>query len=179
MKGSHMTRLVLSLITVLTLMLGVTSSVALAGGATIETSPASFTMTSSQCGNLPPGTTINGTGTQTSITLVRTDASGVTTIFNVTHTKGTATDNLGNTYVFNYSNSFKVSNTVASPGTFSGSMTDSFSLAGSGPANLHNGFEAGITSSDGFATASWDVKSSHGDPISFATGSVVAHCDPL
>jgi hypothetical protein len=151
------------------------------GGAVIDTSTVSFTITSGGCSNLPAGTTITGSGTQRSITTVRTDASGVTTIENSTHAYGTATDNSGNTYVFNYSNSFRVSNTTAAPGTFSGSMTDTFSLAGNGPAQLHNGFVAGITSSDGFATASWDVKSSRGDPISFATGSIEAahHCDPI
>jgi len=107
--------------------------------------------------------------------------SGMTTIENSTRANGTATDNLGNTYVFNYSNSFRVSNTTAHPGTFSGMMTDAFSLAGNGPAQLHNGFDAGITSSDGFVSASWAVKSSRGDPISFSIGPIEAahHCDPI
>jgi len=150
-----------------------------AAGATVDTFPVTFTITSAQCGNLPAGTTINGSGAETSITTVRTDASGVTTIENSTHAQGTATDNQGNTYVFNYANSFRVSNTVASPGRFSGNMTDAFSLAGNGPAQLHNGFSAGLTSSDGFATITWSSVTSRGDPISFGSGAVIAHCDPL
>lgn len=175
-----MKRFVITAIATIALTIGLTSGVA-AAGATIETSTVSFTITSAGCQYLPAGTTVTGSGTQKSITTIRTDASGVTTIENSTHANGTATDNSGNTYVFNYSNSYRVSNTVAKPGTFSGSMTDAFSLAGNGPTQLHNGFVAGVTSSDGFATASWDVKSSHGDPISFATGSVEAahHCDPI
>ena len=175
-----MKRFVITAITTIALVLALTSDVA-AAGATIETSAVSFTITSAGCQYLPAGTTVRGSGTQKSITTVRTDASGVTTIENSTHANGTATDNSGNTYVFNYSNSFRVSNTVAHPGTFSGSMTDAFSLAGNGPAQLHNGFVAGITSSDGFVSASWDVKSSRGDPISFATGPIEAahHCDPI
>jgi hypothetical protein len=180
-RGDQLKRLVISAITVLAVALGATPVAAVDGGATIETSSVSFTITSAKCSNLPAGTTITGSGTQKSITTMRTDASGITTIGNSTHAHGTATDNRGNTYVFNYSNSFRVSNTTAHPGTFSGMMTDVFSLAGNGPAQLHNGFVAGITSSDGFNSASWDVKSSRGDPISFATGPIEAahHCDPI
>jgi hypothetical protein len=174
-------RLAVTGFAVLALAMATAGDVAAAGGATIETSTVTFTLTSSACGNLPAGTTVTGTGTETSITLMRTDASGITTIQNTTHAQGTATDNSGNTYVFNYSNSFRVSNTTSAPGTFSGMMTDVFSLAGSGPARLHNGFVAGITSSDGFVSASWEVVSSRGDPISFATGPIEAahHCDPI
>jgi hypothetical protein len=176
-----MRRLAVTGFAVLALAMAATGDAAAAGGAAIDTTTVTFTMTSSECGNLPAGTTITGTGTQTSITLMRTNASGITTIQNTTHAQGTATDNSGNTYVFNYSNSFRVSNTTSAPDTFSGMMTDAFSLAGSGPAQLHNGFVAGITSSDGFGSASWDVVSSRGDPISFATGPIEAahHCDPI
>jgi hypothetical protein len=178
--GRHVKQLVITALASVALTVGLASEVA-AGGATIETTTVTFTITSAHCQYLPAGTTITGSGTQKSITNVRTDASGITTIENSTHAHGTATDNHGNTYVFNYSNSFRASNSVASPGTFSGSMTDAFSLAGNGPARLHNGFEAGITSSDGFVSASWNVKSSRGDPISFATGPIEAahHCDPI
>jgi len=175
-----MQRLVISAIAILALTLGGTSAVAAAGGgATIDTFAVSFTITAAQCGNLPAGTTLEGSGTAMSITTSRTDASGVTTIVNSTHAQGTATDNDDNVYVFTYSNSFRASNTVANPETFSGSMTDSFSLAGNGPARLHNGFVAGLTTSDNFATITWDVTTSRGDPISFASGPVVSHCDPL
>lgn len=173
-----MKRLVLSALTTLALTLGSTG-VVMAGGPAIETFPVSFTITSAQCGNLASGTTITGSGSETSITIVRTDASGVTTIMNTSHAQGTATDDLGNTYVFNYSNSFRVSNSVADPDTFTGTMSDSFSLAGNGPAQLQNGFVAVLTTSDNFATATWQVLNSRGDPIGFAAGPIVAHCDPL
>ena len=143
----------------------------------VETFPISFTLSSATCSNLPSGTTITGSGTQKSITTVRTAGDGVTTIVNATHAQGTVTDQAGNVYVFNYSNEFRVSNTVADPGVFSGLMTDAFSIAGPGPANLHNGFVAELTTD--FAIFSWNVRHAHGDPIDFATGPVVHHCDPL
>ena len=59
---------------------------------------------------------------------------------NTTHAKGTATDQAGNTYSFNYSNHYRISNT--GPRTALGVMVDSFSLAGNGPAHLNNGFRA-------------------------------------
>ena len=145
------------------------------GGASKSTTPASFVLTSALCANLPASTTVNGTGVEKSITTSRTGRDGVTTIENSTHAHGTATDQNGNAYVFNYSNQFRVSNTVADPGTFTGVMTDTFSLAGSGPAKLTNGFFAIFTTD--FNTASFQPIRSHGDPIDFTSGS--AHCDPL
>jgi hypothetical protein len=172
-----MKRLAISAITVGALALAATSGRA-ADEVTVKGTPVSFTITSDACSHLPDGTTIEGSGTQTSITTTRTDAKGVTTIVNATHATGTATDEAGNAYVFNYSNEFRVSNTVADPGVFSGLMTDSFSLAGTGPARLHNGFVAELTT-DFSSFFSWDVRNSRGDPIDFATGPVVHHCDPL
>ena len=92
------------------------------------------------------------------------------------HARGTATDQNGNVYVFNYSNEFRVSNSVAEPDSYSGLMTDAFSLTGSGPAHLNNGFVADISTSD-FKSFTWAPRSAHGDPISFTTGET--HCDPL
>jgi hypothetical protein len=162
------------------LSLFVTSTVAqAANGATVETSTVSFVLTSAGCSQLPAGTTVTGRGTQKSVTVERTDASGITTITNATHAAGTATDQAGNVYVFQYSNEFRLSNTVADPGVFSGLMTDAFALAGPGPARLQNGFVAELTAPPDFSTVQWKVRSVHGDPISFASGPVVAHCDPL
>ena len=144
---------------------------------TVETSTATFTLSSATCSNLPSGTTISGTGAERSITTTRTDGSGVTTIMNTTHTHGTATDQNLNVYVFDYSNEFGVSNTVATPDLFSGLMTDHFSLSGSGPATLNNGFVARFTATSGFSSFSFQPIHSHGDPISFPEGA--AHCDPL
>ena len=143
----------------------------------IETSTVSFTLSSATCPNLPSGTTIEGSGTEKSITTERTDARGVTMIMNATHTHGTATDQDKNVYVFDYSNEFRVSNTVDDPDLFLGMMTDHFGLAGPGPAKLNNGFAARVSFSEGFSLFSADPISSHGDPIGFPGGD--AHCDPL
>jgi hypothetical protein len=164
-------------ITVVALLVGVASAVAADGGATVATVPVSFVLSSQSCSTLSTGTTISGSGTETSITTSRTDREGVTTIVNSTHAHGTATDQGGNVYVFNYSNSFRASNTPAEPGVFSGSMLDQFSLAGNGPANVHASFAAGIRTD--FTIFSWDVLNSRGDPIDFAPGPVIHHCDPL
>jgi hypothetical protein len=170
-------RLTTAAIMVVALLVGVTSAIAANGGATVETFPVSFVLSSSSCSNLSAGTTVTGSGSETSITTSRTDRDGVTTIVNSTHAHGTATDQGGNVYVFNYSNAFRVADTPANPAVFSGSMIDQFSLAGDGPANLHASFVADITTD--FTIFSWDVRNSRGDPIDFATGPVVHHCDPL
>jgi hypothetical protein len=127
------------------------------------------------CQYVPAGTTISWTGPETATFIARTDASVVTTVSSVSHASGTATDNHGNAYAFDYSNAFRVSNSVGVPDTFTGTMTDHFSLAG--PAlNLSNGFIATLTTnfSDVFV---FDPINSRGDPIDFADG--FAHCDPL
>ena len=141
----------------------------------IETFPVNFTLSSATCSNLASGTTISGSGNAKSITTERTNASGVTTVINATHAHGTSTDQAGNVYVFDYSNEFRVSNTVASPDVFAGLMTDHFSNSGSGPAKLSNGFVANVT----FTPTSFSVVpiSSFGDPLSFPDGAT--HCDPL
>ena len=144
----------------------------------VETIPMTFApLNSDTCQFLPDGTEMTWSGTGTSITRTSTDASGVTTIRNVTHANGVATDQDGNSYRFNYANSFTFSNSIADPGVFSGRMVDAFSLAGPGGIRLENGFVAIVTTD--FATFSFDVLTSRGDPISFATGPVEAHCDPL
>lgn len=171
-----MKRVAILAVGVSSLAFGGGSALAAGGGATVDTFPVSFVLSSAACSNLPGGTTINGSGTETSITTIRTDRSGVTMVVNATHARGTATDQAGNAYVFNYSNEFRVSDTTANPATFSGLMTDSFSLSGSGPARLSNGFAARLTT-DLATFFSFQELNSRGDPIDFATGS--AHCDPL
>ena len=147
-----------------------------AAGATIDEFPVSFTLTAASCPNLPAGTTVEGTGWEKSITNTRTDQKGVMTVTNTSHAFGTATDQAGNRYVWNYSNSFGVSNTGTADPVFSGRMVDSFSLAGSGPAKLQNGFQAGFTT-DFQTLFAFDELNSRGDPIDFTTGAAI--CDPL
>jgi hypothetical protein len=151
------------------LAIGAGPAVAGGGGATITSFPVSFVITSATCSELPPATTVTGTGTEKSITVEKT-TNGVTFVHNTSHATGTATDQDGNTYVFDYSNSFTFSD-AGSPGIFSGLVNDHFSLAGNGPANLNNGFQAVFTSD------SFTPLKSHGDPIDFTTGA--ARCDPL
>jgi hypothetical protein len=141
----------------------------------VETSPATFTLTSGTCPNLPPGTTINGTGTTTSITWT-TKRYGQTTITNSSLTPGTATDQAGNQYTFLYSNQFRVSNTRAHRKLYSGPMIDVFTLQGAGPAKLSVDFVARFTT-DFKKRQSFSPIKAFGDPIDFATGQ--AHCDPL
>lgn len=142
----------------------------------IVTTQRDFVLSSEQCSNLADGTTLTGSGIEKAIESVRTNASGVTMIINATHTHGTSTDQDGNVYVFNYSNEFRISNSVASPDVFTGLMTDHFSNSGSGPAKLNNGFVANVTFGPGDAFAA-DPISSHGDPFSFPFGPNL--CDPL
>jgi hypothetical protein len=169
-------RLVLGSVVMAGLVLASGTAIAKGGhGATIDRFQVSFSMSSATCSNLPDGTTISGSGIEKSITNTRTKR-GVTTTINTSHANGTATDQSGNRYRFNYSNHFRAKNTVANPDQFSGKMVDSFSLAGPGPAKLHNGFLARFTTD--FATFfSFDPIHSRGDPISFPDGT--AHCDPL
>ena len=87
-----------------------------------------------------------------------------------------ATDQAGNAYVFDYSNEFRVSDSVASPGVFTGTMSDHFSLGGSGPAKVSNGFLASLTT-DLATFFTFEEINSRGDPIDFATGE--EECDPL
>ena len=152
-------------------------STALAGGwdTTVEKVPGDFMLPSGQCPNLPADTTITGTGTGTSVTKVRTDSTGTTSVYNRTVTPGRATDQAGNRYHFLYRNSFLVSKT-ASDSLFTGEMVDVFKLQGGGPARLRNGFVANLTTNldDVFI---FDPISEFGDPIDFDTGEAI--CDPL
>ena len=152
-------------------------SIAMAGGweTTVEKVPGDFVMPSGQCPNLPAGTGITGTGTGTSVTKVRTDGSGTTSVYNLTVTPGRATDQDGNEYHFLYRNSFLVSKT-ASESLFTGEMVDVFKLQGGGPARLRNGFVATFTTN--FVDVSMlDPLSEFGNPLDFETGT--AMCDPL
>src|SRR5439155_26225528 len=69
-------------------------------------------LSSATCAFVPAGTTISWTGPERSTTIVRTDATGVTTVQVVSHASGPAAANNGNSYAFNYSNAFRVSNSV-------------------------------------------------------------------
>ena len=139
-----------------------------------DTVDGDFVLTSATCSNLPSGTTLIGEGSGMSVTNERISPSGVVTISNATHIHGISSDQAGNVYVYNYSNSFRVSNSIANPGVFTGMMTDHFSNSGSGPAKLNNGFVANIQL---IPTIVVEPIHSFGDPLSFPDAA--PHCDPL
>ena len=170
-----MKRFAFALLAVAALALG--SGSALAAPPTVTEETVEFVLSATTCANLPPGTEITGTGTSKTIESVTTDRNGVTTVTNTTHASGTATDQEGNTYRFNYSNHFRISNTGPTDPVLSGVMVDSFSLAGNGPAQLSNGFRAVFTIDFSTGAVSFAELSSRGDPLDFATGA--ARCDPL
>ena len=169
-----MTRFVVTVIGVVSLAFSLGSLVVASNGATVDTFPVSFVLSSDTCSNLPSGTELMASGTGKSITTTRTDQDGVVTVVNSTHSHGTATDQDGNAYVFNYSNEFRA---TLDGGVYSGFMTDAFALAGRGPAHLNNGFVWHFMSDFSTFFTVPDVISSHGDPLDFVTGEV--HCDPL
>jgi hypothetical protein len=172
-----MKRLAIAAGAVLALALNAGSAIAADGGANVEYLSVSFApLNSDTCQFLPAGTSITWSGIEKSITRTRTNAAGVTTVSNTSHAHGFATDQDGNRYAFNYSNEFRVSNSAAAPGVFNGTMTDSFSLAGQGPARLHNGFQASL-STDLATFFTFSNAHARGDPIDFDT--LAAHCDPL
>jgi hypothetical protein len=183
-----MKRLAATSIALVSLLVGLPGGVALAadGVPDVQISQATFEMSppaandpnGKGCPKLPAGTTISGTGQSVSVTLDRTDRSGIRTIRNVTTINGTADDQNANRYVFHYNNEFRMSNTLAQPAVFSGTMSDLFVLTGR-TLRLRNGFVADFTTDAGLTSVTWKVRRAFGDPILFAPGPVVARCDPL
>jgi hypothetical protein len=167
-------RLILALIVGVVLLLP-SSALADRPTVTVERFPADFVLSWQTCPNLPAGTTVTGTGTGTSITTERT-ARGITRVSNTSFAFGRATDQAGNSYRFLYSNRFRVANTTATPGLYSGVMVDLFVLRGNGPVSLRNGFVARITTDLG-ESFTFDPISEFGNPLDFATGQT--RCDPL
>ncbi len=165
-----------ALVIPIVLVLGMGNALATGGGATVESFPVGFELSTDTCSHLPDGASVTGTGTERSVTVVRV-IGGVTMIINTTHASGTAVDQDGNTYVFQYSNEFRLFNSPSNQDVFTGLMTDHFSMTGPGPATLVNGFVARITASADFSSFSAQPISSRGDPITFPEGE--EHCDPL
>ena len=170
-----MKRFALAILAIAALALGTGS--ALAAAPTVTDGTVEFVLSATTCANLPAGTEIAGTGTSKSIESVTTDGNGVTTVTNTTHASGTATDQENNTYRFNYLNHYRISNTGPTDPVLSGTMVDSFSLAGNGPAHLSSGFRAVFTIDFLTGLVSIEELSSRGDPIDFET--LAVRCDPL
>ena len=146
------------------------------GETTVERASGDFVMTSQDCKHLPPGTTLTGTGTGTSVTRT-TIHRGITTVENTTIIPGKATDQADNAYRFLYSNHYRISNTQGRPTLYSGLMEDLFLLDGRGPARLDNGFVA-VYTTDLADLTRYDPIHQFGDPITFPFG-VGPFCDPL
>jgi hypothetical protein len=169
-----MSRLVPTAVAVFLLLPG--SALAQKAERKTETAPVTFELTSAGCPNLPPGTTIKGQGTLTSVTWT-TKRRGVTTVTNSSVAPGTATDQAGNAYTFFYSNQFQVSNTAKRKRVFSGTMVDLFDLRGAGPATLSNGFFAKYRTDFSGKNDSLRPIDAFGDPIDFKA--IQPRCDPL
>lgn len=140
-----------------------------------ETSPANFEIKSENCSMLPPGTTLKGTGTLTSITWT-TKRRGQIIVTNSSLAPGTATDQAGNQYTFLYSNQFRVTKEKGRSRIYSGIMIDVFTLQGTGPATLSNGFLANYTTDLGDRQRLRPINA-YGDPIDFEP--ITPRCDPL
>jgi len=123
------------------------------------------------CADLPPGvTSISGTAEFFLRTTIMTDSSGVTHL-NINGTAfGTATDNNGVVYSFNYANHFTVD---VPPGDFPQQirMTDHFNLNGKGN-NMHIGFVIAGTIEDASDVFPW-----HTDTINLRGDAF--NCDPI
>ena len=116
------------------------------------------------CAQLPPGLVVSGTADLYVITVVRVDQNGVTHVNINSRVTGTATDNEGGAYRFNYSS--HMSDEFPSGGLpVQVKWTDHFNLVGNGRANqVHTGFNLrGTVTESGFEM---NFINTHGDPFS-------------
>jgi hypothetical protein len=143
-----------------------------AGAPTGEVTQVEWTLPAGQCKLLPRSLKLTGKGTSRKYTTIGTDGSYTEVVF----VNGTARDNRGGKYKFDYSNTFTTQTTVV---PYTGLVTDYFSLKGKGAANgLHSAFLANFTlTSEDPLVFSIDPIFATGDPISFPDGT--PHCDPL
>jgi hypothetical protein len=164
----------------LALIVGVASVSASGGGADVSTSDVTWTILAANCSQMPAGAVLNGKGSLTSITIDKT-RNGVRTIQNFSHAFGSATDGLGRTYAWSYTNHYRISNTDADHHTYSGTMLDHFSIAGNGNAGFVNGFTAAYKEvydgAGNLVSFSFVPGRVQGDPIAFDP--FEQHCDPL
>lgn len=129
--------------------------------------PISFTLKG--CTQLPPGLIISGSGESLLIISTRTDKDGNTVTQRHNVVTGTATDNNGGTYLFNYASNGTI---TTPPGVFPFTLsgTDHFNLLGHGKGNqMQVGFnaDATVTGPNTFIFSPINVR---GDP---------ATCDPI
>ncbi|WP_280155534.1 hypothetical protein [Piscinibacter sp. XHJ-5] len=138
-----------------------------------NTHTVTFTITSSQCASVPAGADVQATGIQTDIVREHAIAGGGTRQIVTSHAHGTATDQLGNTYVWSYS--FQQNATSTDRQNWTGLVVDHFSLAGSGPVHIVAGFVGSVA----FDANTFTITPTNviGDPIGF--DDISPHCDPL
>jgi hypothetical protein len=113
------------------------------GQANLFRSPVTFTLAG--CSQLPAGLIINGSGESLLIISTRTDKDGNTITERHNVVTGTATDNRGGTYLFNYASNSTI---TTPPGVFPFTLSgnDHFNLLGQGPGNqMQVGFNADAT----------------------------------
>ena len=142
--------------------------------------PANWTLTSAQCSLLPPGTTLTGSGTLTDKKSTETEHGTIEEIYD-DFASGTAVDQNGKTYSWTYDNYVKVENDDDNQTLFTGRMSDTFRLKGTGSnkgrIKLRNGFDATVVDDRLAGTFEINPKSSYGDPFNFPLGP--GRCDPL
>ena len=142
-----------------------------------EVKKVSFTITAKQCPDLPQGVTIKGKGTSRKWESASVDAGGITHYFAVTSVTGTATDNKGGRYRFDYHDDWSTSHTTV---PYVALLSDHFDLVplGAFGGGLHTFFVANVTvkSEDPF-DAVFEPTFLRGDPLDFTT--FKPHCDPI
>jgi hypothetical protein len=154
-------------------LVATSGSAAHAGGPERGEYDTAWTVTSSNCTQIPEGTVLTGTGSGHFKNNVRTRADGTSIVNGLAHASGTAADQDGNVYTWTYTNNF-VGEIVG--GTVTGRMVDSFTVGGSGPAAYTTGFQADVVEVIG---VSWDATPNwvRGDPFDFEAD--MGRCDPI
>lgn len=120
------------------------------------------------CAQLPAGLVISGIADLYVVTVTRVDRNGVTNININSRTTGTANDNQGGTYRYNYS-SHRSEEFPPGETNIQIKWTDHFNLVGAGRTiQVHTGFVLrGTITASGFEM---NFINTHGDPFS---------CDPI
>lgn len=163
------------------LSIGLAAPAALAGDppappVPTETTKVTWTLGSGKCKLLPKGLKLSGTGTSRKYTFSGMDVNGSPYFTEFVVIKGTATDNRGGRYRFDYHNSFTAPDADV---PYTGIISDHFTLYGNGEADgLHSAFvtRLTVTSEDPFQ-GSFDPIYAVGDPFGFAD--FAPRCDPL
>ena len=124
-----------------------------------------FTIAKGQCSQLPADVEVQGLGLERTTTVAE-EVDGRLTYSRLSTITGTATDNFGGRYAFEYHNRLR---NAPIPG--SGIDVDTFKLTGKGPANgMSTFFRAKVTLDSGANPIGFEILEQNGDPF---------HCDPL